>query len=139
MDKKINLRDFYKDSENIYVIVTDEVYELLNVTFARQEKAQEMRDYRHISLVPFDEEALAREDNHMNIEEMVTKKLDAERLRAGIKQLTLTQQRRLQLYYFEDYTYAEIAALEKVDEKAVWYSVTGALKKLKKILENDIK
>ena len=50
-------------------------------------------------------------------------------------QLTEAQRRRIKLRYFEGLTYAQIAKLEQATDPAVLKSVTVALEKMKKFLE----
>ena len=51
---------------------------------------------------------------------------------AALKMCTPTQRERLKLYYFQGYSFAEIAKMEGCAEAAVRQSVTAGLKKIKK-------
>lgn len=56
-------------------------------------------------------------------------------LKQAMGQLTEAQRRRIKLRYFEGLTYAQIAKLEQASDPAVLKSVTAALEKMKKFLE----
>lgn len=67
-----------------------------------------------------------------NMEEIVLKKLQADRLHRAINELPEKQKRRLLLHYFQELTYVEIAKREKCSTRAVEYSIHGAIQRLKK-------
>lgn len=56
-------------------------------------------------------------------------------LKQAMDQLTEVQRRRVQLRYFEGLTYAQIAKLEQTTDPAILKSISAALKKMKKFLE----
>lgn len=56
-------------------------------------------------------------------------------LEQAMGQLTEAQCRRIKMRYFEGLTYAQIAKLEQASDPAVLKSVTAALEKMKKFLE----
>ncbi|MFP3152926.1 hypothetical protein LQZ18_00560 [Lachnospiraceae bacterium ZAX-1] len=62
----------------------------------------------------------------------VVAKTEAQRLHRAMNQLTLIQQKRLSLYYFEGLSEYEIADLEDTTRQAVHESLESAIKKLKK-------
>lgn len=65
--------------------------------------------------------------------------IEYEQLYSLINQLPETQKRRLLLYYFENYTYKQIAAIEGCKIQAIFDSIQVAKKFLKKNLESDLK
>jgi RNA polymerase sigma factor (sigma-70 family) len=67
-----------------------------------------------------------------NLEDIVLKKIQIENLHSAIKQLPEIQQRRMEMYYFEDMTYEQIAKREMCSKVAIKYSVTRAIENLKK-------
>lgn len=54
---------------------------------------------------------------------------------AALNTITEKQSVRIIKYYFQGMSFAKIAEDEGVDSKAIWYSIEGALKKMKKFLE----
>lgn len=64
-------------------------------------------------------------------EEQVLRKLTYQRLHSAIAGLPDTQRRRVSLYYFEGYTYEQIAEAEDCTKQAVKSSIDHALKKLR--------
>lgn len=136
--KRIRVQDFYKDAvgNQEYIEVSEEVYEAMVNTFRKEAHAQEMKDFRHVTkdgytegdtedLMFFQEESL---------EDYVIRQIEIENLQKAIQSLTAVQKQRLQLYFFDGYTYRQIGEKLGVDEKAVRNSITAALKKIKKIL-----
>ena len=136
--KRIRVQDFYKDAvgNQEYIEVSEEVYEALVNTFRKEAHAQEMKDFRHVTkdgysegdtedLMLFQEESL---------EDYVIRQIEIENLQKAIQSLTAVQKQRLQLYFFDGYTYRQIGEKLGVDERAIRNSITAALKKIKKIL-----
>lgn len=68
------------------------------------------------------------------VEEVVTLRDENERLHKAIAMLPEKQRNRLMLYYFEDLTYEQIAAIEGCKYQTVHESICAALKNLKKFL-----
>lgn len=66
-----------------------------------------------------------------DLEEAILQGMDYVRLHAAIGSLPEVQRRRVTLYFFEEYTYEEIAAMEGCTKRAVKFSVDLALQKLK--------
>lgn len=67
-----------------------------------------------------------------SLEEQVYRKLLCEKLHKAIGKLPEVQRRRLMLYYFDGYTYQQIAEMEGCKHPAIVKSVAAAEKKLKK-------
>lgn len=70
-----------------------------------------------------------------SLEEVIIRKNQIEELHKAMKKLSKIQQRRIELYYFEDMTYEQIAKEEKCSFQAVEKSIATAIKKLKEILK----
>jgi len=54
------------------------------------------------------------------------------KLTAAMDCLTSVQKRRITMYFYDNKTLREIAEIEKADVRAVWESIDGALKRMKK-------
>lgn len=67
-----------------------------------------------------------------NIEEIVEKKIEKEKIMQLIEQLPFLQRRRIIMYFFNDLTYEEIAKIEKCSKVAVKYSIDRAINNLKR-------
>ncbi len=133
---RIRVKDFYKDAigETEYTYVTREVYEALTETFRKKAHAQEMRDLRHITREGYTEgetEDLAF-DSGESLEDMVIRQMELETLQKAMQSLTEVQRERLHLYFFEGFTYRQIAEKKGIGEKNVRESITSAIKKIKK-------
>ena len=66
-----------------------------------------------------------------DLEETTLRGMDYVRLHAAIDTLPEVQRRRVMRYFFEEYTYEEIATIEGCTKRAVKFSVDLALRKLK--------
>jgi len=55
-----------------------------------------------------------------------------EKLHESFDVITATQKRRIQMYYYDEMPFSEIAQIEGVDYKAVWKSVDTGMKKVRK-------
>ena len=69
------------------------------------------------------------------IEEVVLKKIQAETLHTAMKKLPEMQRRRMQMYYFEDMTYEQIARKEGCTKMPVKRSIEAGIERLKKELK----
>ena len=69
-----------------------------------------------------------------SLEDEVIRKATIEELKRAIDLLPEIQKRRIRKYYFEGKTQQEIADEEMVDIRSIQYSLSCALKNLKKIL-----
>ena len=67
-------------------------------------------------------------------EKAMMEKYESE-LPAAMDQLTSIQKRRVEMYFYDNKTLREIAEIENVDTRAVWESIEGALKRMKKIFK----
>ena len=67
------------------------------------------------------------------LEDSVYRKIIYDQLHTAIGNLPDIQRRRVRLYYFEGYTYEQIAAIEGCSKMAIKFSIDIAIKKLKEI------
>ena len=74
--------------------------------------------------------------NHKSLEDEIVDGLAIEKLHEAIASLTEKQKRRVNMYFFEGMGYQEIALKEGCKHQSVSDSITQALKKIKKFLEN---
>lgn len=91
---------------------------------------------RHLSEMGMSEESLCHliADPSEPMEDRVYRRIMYQKLHKAIDQLPDIQRRRVILYYFEGYTYEQIAQMEGCSKRAVKFSVDIALKKLKDYL-----
>ena len=68
-----------------------------------------------------------------SVEEIVSQRMEVDKLHQAIARLPEKQRRRLVLYYFGEFTYEQIAEMEGCTKRAVKFSVDVALKNLKEI------
>ena len=73
-----------------------------------------------------------------SVEEIVSQRIEVDRLHQAIAQLPEKQRRRLVLYYLGEFTYEQIAEMEGCKHPAVMKSISSALKKLKKYLSGEV-
>ena len=112
--------------------ITKELFEVLNL-FELDDLSilnEWDRHYEHSELTEaslYDRAAMLPE----SVEETVFRNLRYEALYKAMEQLPETQRRRLVLYYFAGFTYAQIADKEGCKYQTVQESIYAALKKLK--------
>lgn len=70
-----------------------------------------------------------------DFEKTILERLQMEKLHSAIRQLPEKQRTRLLMHYYDGLTYAEIAKKESCSIRAAEYSVHGAIRRLRKILE----
>ena len=68
------------------------------------------------------------------VEEIVSQRMEVDKLHQAIAKLPEKQRRRLVLYYFGEFTYEQIAEMEGCKYQTVQDSIYAALKNLKKFL-----
>ena len=66
-----------------------------------------------------------------SVEEIVSRRMELDRLYQAIDKLPEKQRRRLVLYYFGDFTYEQIGEMEGCTKRAVKFSIDAALKNMK--------
>lgn len=143
---KVNEKGLYKVSfkDGIGVTrvvdVTKEVYEAFD-EFELQD-IKELNEYdRHIEHSEIYENNLEVRamDKPVSLEEVIETKLLNEDLKMAINSLSDIQKRRIKMYYFEDKTLREIAEIEHCKIMSVKDSIDVGIKKIKKILNYDLK
>lgn len=137
-NSKIYTVSFKDVKGNIQIVeINKEVYNCLD-KFELNDLS-EMNEYdRHIehSYIyenKINEKAFIKEEK---IEDIVENSIINERLKIAISKLSLTQKRRIEMYYFEGLSQREIAEKEGISLRAVQYTLNKAISELKKILKN---
>ena len=73
-----------------------------------------------------------------SVEEIVSQRIEVDKLHQAIAQLPEKQRRRLVLYYFGEFTYEQIAEMERCKHPAIIKSISSAWKKLKNFLSGEV-
>ena len=128
----------FKDIYNVInkVEVTHAIYDVFNCSELHD--LSEMNEYsKHIEHLDLDEESLYLRSKikPIDLENEIVKKASFEDLVKAINKLPTAQKRRIKKYYFDEMTQKEIASDENVDIRAIQYSLSEALKNLKKYLK----
>ena len=124
----------FRDGQGKYhcMEITQELYELFNsyelddLSFLNEVD----NHYEHSELTEISLHARAFRPQD-DLEDSTIRGMEYIRLHAAIDSLPEVQRRRVRLYFFEEYTYEEIAVLEGCTKRAVKFSVDLALQKLK--------
>lgn len=120
------------------IIMTTEQFEsyaeVFN-TFLANEDRERKRQLCHIEYTENSEMDLSAYMRRKNpVEDKVIANFEKEHIEKALKQLTETQCRRFELFFFYGWTERQIAEYEGVNRYAVRTSLNSAIKKLKKIL-----
>lgn len=138
IDEKGIYKVAFKDGIGKFRIVeiTQEVYEAFD-RFELEDKSQMNKYERHIEHSEIFENNINERamDKPISLEDEIIRKSTFEDLKNAIEQLPEIQRRRIKKYYFEDKTQQDIANEENVDIRAIQYTLSIALKKLKEILK----
>ncbi len=132
MDNKITIT--YNGQE---IEVDQAIADYLEDEERRRIQAEEKSDNRHLSdkeIESYDFDSFVA-DKPADFVEQIANASEAEYLRRALDFLTETQRRRVQMYFFDGFTYEQIAEFENVNVANIWRSIDGALKKLKKFFE----
>lgn len=137
------------EEKNIYVVsfkdikgtthrveVNKEVYKAFDKF--ELEDLSELNEYdNHIEHSEVFENNLEKraKDKPISLEDEFIEKSTFNELKEAINKLPEIQKRRIKKYYFDEKTQQQIADEEKVDIRAVQYTLNIALKNLKKILK----
>lgn len=91
---------------------------------------------RHLERSELTDESVNRRavQSREPLEELVFRQIEIDALRKALAQLPRKQYQRLALYYFEEFTYEQIAEMEGCSFQAVAKTVSTAIKNLKKIM-----
>ena len=95
---------------------------------------------RHLTEADVSAEPLGHRiaDSSEPVEDHVYRRIMYQKLHKAIAQLPAIQRRRVLLYYFEGYTYEQIAEIEGCTHPAVIKSVAAAERNIKKILYRKV-
>ncbi|MBQ5559855.1 MAG: sigma-70 family RNA polymerase sigma factor [Lachnospiraceae bacterium] len=117
--------------------ISKELYELFD-RFELDDLAFLNEVERHYSDVEITERTtiVSPSQKNSNVENDASEQIINRELRQAIKALPDKQRRRLCLYYFGGYTYAEIAELENCSIHSVYMAVERAKEKIKIFLKN---
>ena len=129
--------EFKDNKNNIHKVeISEQVYEAFD-KFELEDISQIHKYRKHIEHNEVYEETLYHRAivESKSLESIVEEKIRNEKLKLAINELTETQKRRIELYYFEGLTQQEIAKKEKTSLRAVQYTLNSSLKKLKEILK----
>ena len=143
----------YMEEKNIYLVsfkdgkghlqeieVSKEIYKVFDKSELHD--IRELNEYdRHIEHSEIYENNLEVRamDKPISLEEMIETKILNEELKKAIDTLSDVQKRRIKMYYFEDKTLREIAEIEHCKIMSVKDSIDIGIKKIKKILNYDLK
>lgn len=136
--KQVYTVEFVDNKKVVHKVeISEKVYQAFD-KFELEDISQIHKFRRHIEHSEIFEETLNNRmvDKPITIEEEVEDKLLMEELKQAINQLSDTQKRRVKLYYFEDMTVEDIAALEGTTHQAVSKSIRKAVEEIKKITKN---
>lgn len=117
--------------------VSANIAQLLFKDFVRTERNLKRSDERNLEHSELTEQTLHQRVLHKpnSLEEIVFKNIQKELLWKVIESLPKTQRRRLILYYFEGFTYEQIAVIEGCKKMAVKFSIDIAKEKIKNFFE----
>ena len=104
-------------------------YELDDLSFLNE--VDNHYEHSELTEISLHARAFRQQDD---LEETTIRGMEYIRLHAAIDLLPEVQRRRVHLYFFEEYTYEEIAVMEGCTKRAVKFSVDPALQKLKEKL-----
>lgn len=134
-EKKQNYFLTFPNSRGIMqqIYISRELYEVFNA-FELEDLSQINEHERHIDATELTEEYLYQ---HLTVlpnvvEEAIDRKITVENVHKAIATLSPTQKKRLVLYYFNDFTYEQIAQLEGCKYQSVQDAIKTAEEKIKK-------
>ena len=126
------------DGKRIRIEVTSEVANALEQS-DRQIRSQRRQDRRYLKytgyITEFDDHAMVATQE--DTADLLIRMDSYRRLNVALEKLTDVQRRRLIKRFFDGKTYCDIANSESVNHKTVVESITGAQKKLEKLLRAD--
>lgn len=138
---KINLRDYYSFYQNdCFVGVPEEVAEAMQEC-DRLEKTYQRRMYRNKAQYSLDQgDGIEHDILFVSLSpwEIYERKVTYEQLHAAIASLPDKQAKRIYAHFFMEMSKAAIAKAERVSEKAVRIAIERGLKKIEKILKENL-
>lgn len=142
--KTIDLKQYYQNpelyEESNIVDVSDEVADVMEQSL-RDEKSAYMRDYRAKAYYSFDygngteNYVIFHEETP---EETYERKMTIQQLNRALSRLPIKQGQHIYAFYFLGKTCKEIAVAENISTRAVQKSLKCGLKKLGKLLKNNL-
>ena len=135
----LNNKFFVKfiDSNNHlqYIEISKELYDTFDkfelVDLSQMNKYDRHIEHFNIDTLNLNKRAVKK---NINLEKIIVKRSEYSSLYNAILMLPQKQKRRIILFYFYNYTQQEIANIENCSLRAVQYSLSIALKNLKKLL-----
>ena len=121
--------------ESYCIEIDQELFRLFDM-FELEDKKQMNYYDRHIEHAELSERTvyLKGERCEISAEDKAISMMQIQELRDAIGQLPMVQRRRLILRYFYDFTYMEIANIEKCSVSSVVRAIKAAENKLKKVI-----
>lgn len=98
----------------------------------------EVERHYKLSEIPDDFLSACLDQNNEAVEDVVFMKIMKEKLRTAINRLSKLQRRRLVLYFYEGYTYEQIAKIEGCTKTAVKFSIDIVMKKIKTLIDQSL-
>ncbi|MEG0361832.1 MAG: sigma factor-like helix-turn-helix DNA-binding protein [Longicatena sp.] len=129
---------FFDQDKNLKEVeVVAHIADMLFKDFVRIERNLKRSDERNLEHSELTEYSLHQRTLHKPpaLEDVVFLNLQKEVLWKAIEGLPKTQRRRLILYYFEGFTYEQIAVVEGCKKMAVKFSIDIAKEKIKNFFE----
>ena len=105
--------------------------------YIRNENKHRMRAYRTIEPFDYDDDLVAAHHAEIvkdSLEDELMRQFEYERLQQAIASLNPIQKRRLQMFFFENMSYAKIAEKEGIAKSAAHKSVASAIENVKSFL-----
>lgn len=131
----------FQNAENqmVEIEIAPTVADWLFQKFVCKERNLRRSDERNLEYSEVTEQTLHERvlNRPKSLEEIALERLQNEMLWKSINVLPKVQRRRLILYYFENFTYEQIAKIEGCSARAVKYSVDSAKANLKNFIEKN--
>lgn len=107
--------------------------ETFNIFLANEDRERK-RSRNHMMYEEKDDLSYVNDHANSPVEEKIIADLEREKIKKTLEQLTKTQRKRLELFFFYGWTERQIAEYEGVNRYAIRKSLEQAIKKLKKFL-----
>ena len=124
------------DGKQICVEVPTSVKELLEQS-DRQIRSQRRQDRRYLDNSDFIDgltDTAMKYPQYIDPADLLIRMESHKLLHSAINELSETQRRRLLLYFFGNLTHSQIAKLEGVGRAAITYSISRAIKQLRRYI-----
>ena len=105
--------------------------------YIRNEQKHRMRAVRTVEPFDYDDELIAAHHPEIvqdSLEDELMRQFEYEKLQQAIATLNPIQKRRLQMFFFENMSYAKIAEKEGIAKSAAFKSVVSAIENVKSFL-----